>query len=77
MVPMWHVECRCGSRLSALTPTELLWIVALAIEDSGGPSGHVLAIRRLAARLEDLTWWLAEPPGQDAEGLLNLGHQRP
>jgi hypothetical protein len=47
--------------LDALTPAEPLWVVALSIEENGGPAGEILVVRQLAASLEDLSWWLTEP----------------
>lgn len=54
--------------LGALSPTEQLWVIALAVEDTGGPSSCVDALRMLACRLEDVGWWLREPTGVGAAG---------
>ena len=43
-----------------LPPADCLWVIALHIEEAGGPSNHVLALRRIAERLDDLGWWISE-----------------
>lgn len=53
--------------LGTLTPAERLWVVALTIEENGGPADYVLSLRDLAERLEALGWWLLEPSTTDPE----------
>jgi hypothetical protein len=70
-----------NKRLDALAPAELLWIVALSIEENGGPACQVFAVRQLAASLQDLGWWLAEPRsagggGEGTVGGLKRGGKR-
>ncbi|MCI0624178.1 MAG: hypothetical protein L0387_21435 [Acidobacteria bacterium] len=43
-----------------LTPPERIWVIALALEEAGAPAEHVLALREVAERLEDLGWWLGK-----------------
>jgi len=47
--------------LDNLPPADQLWIIALAIEEAGGPSEYVLALRKVAEHLEEVGWWLTEP----------------
>jgi hypothetical protein len=54
---MWDIE-----GLPAMvdcSPADRLWIIALALEEAGGPADHVRALRDLAECLEELGWWLA------------------
>jgi hypothetical protein len=55
---MWNVEV---ADLDLLRPAEKLWIIAQAVEENGGPRSYVEALRQLAERLEDTSWWLREP----------------
>jgi len=45
-------------------PAEQLWVIALAVEENGGPVEYVSALRHMAERLEELGWWLSEQGGQ-------------
>ncbi len=56
---MWIMDSELD--LTSLTPAERLWLIALALEENGGPADYVLALRELAERLEALGWWLADP----------------
>jgi len=55
---MWILEV---PDIGLLMPAEQLWIIAQAVEENGGPAAYLAALRSIAARLEDLGWWLAEP----------------
>ena len=55
---MWSVELE---GLVGLTPAEQLWVIAQVMEENGGPAAYVAALRGIAARLEEVGWWLAEP----------------
>jgi hypothetical protein len=56
---MWHVGPELD--LATLTPGELLWLVALGVEENGGPTAYVLALRALADQLEGMGAFLSEP----------------
>jgi hypothetical protein len=43
-----------------LHPADQLWLIALAVEENGGPAEYVLALRRVAERLEQIGWWISE-----------------
>lgn len=53
---MWQVEEI--SAFESLPPADQLWLIALGVEDNGGPAEYVVALRDLAERLEELGWWI-------------------
>ena len=56
---MWTLEEDLA--IDVLYPPDQLWIIAQAVEENGGPRDYVGALRQLAERLEDTSWWLREP----------------
>jgi hypothetical protein len=52
-------DCSAADILG-LPPADCLWVIALHIAEAGAPSNHVLALRRIAERLDDLGWWINE-----------------
>lgn len=46
-----------------LPPADQLWIIALGVEENGGPTDYVAALRALAERLEELGWWVGGEAG--------------
>jgi hypothetical protein len=55
---MWNLDV---PELDALPAAGQLWVIAQAVEENGGPRSYAESLRRLAERLEELGWWLAEP----------------
>jgi hypothetical protein len=55
---MWTIEDLPG--FEQLAPADQLWIIALAIEENGGPAEYVRALRKSADRLDELGWWLSQ-----------------
>jgi hypothetical protein len=56
--PMWILEPDLA--IDVLPPSDQLWVIAQAVEENGGPRDYVGALRQLAERLEDTSWWLRE-----------------
>jgi hypothetical protein len=39
-------------------PADQLWLIALAVEENGGPTEYVRALRSIAEHVEEFGWWL-------------------
>lgn len=55
---MWTVEHIPDFK--QLPPADQLWLIALAVEDNGGPAEYVRVLRNSADRLDELGWWLSQ-----------------
>jgi hypothetical protein len=51
---MWDIEQL--HNFEHLPPADQLWLIALAVEENGGPAEYVLTLRRLAERLDEVGW---------------------
>ncbi len=54
---MWTIEEIPG--FEQLPPADQLWLIALAVEENGGPAEYVQSLRSVAERLDELGWWVA------------------
>lgn len=53
---MWTVEDI--PYFEQLPPADQLWLIALAVEENGGPTEYVRALRLIADQLDALRAWL-------------------
>jgi hypothetical protein len=50
-------ECDELPMFNQLPPADQVWLIALAVEENGGPAQYVRALRSLADQLEEFGWW--------------------